>query len=108
MRIVRMEYGSAGLRCPALPVYIRIINAVMMISPPMQNMCMGVCTDRSQTCRYVHIFGLSIQGDMCMNGNNRYGGGMTPGLRPGDTCMNSDINTGNDSAGHRARRYLHI
>jgi len=43
-----------------------------------------------------------------MNGNNRYGGGMTPGLRPGDTCMNSDINTGNDSAGHRARRYLHI
>ena len=47
MRIVRMEYGSAGLRCPALPVYIRIINAVMMISPPMQNMCMGVCSDRS-------------------------------------------------------------
>ncbi len=26
---------------------------------------------------------------------------MAPGLRPGDTCMNSDINTGNDSAGHR-------
>ncbi len=62
MRIVRMEYGSAGLRCPALPVYIRIINAVMMISPPMQNMCMGVCSDRSETCRYVHIFGLSIWG----------------------------------------------
>ncbi len=34
MQIVRMEYGSAGPRCPALPVYIRIINAVMMISPP--------------------------------------------------------------------------